>query len=99
VRRIFPKFDKLWTDCTQEESRLISKSHKTNYDENQELVYQVKKRKEREEDNLKKKRSIRDHVTRRMHQISYATTARIWDIMPHNILLNMKRERRSIMHM
>jgi hypothetical protein len=26
----FPKFDKLWTNCTQEESRLMSKSQKTN---------------------------------------------------------------------
>jgi inosine/xanthosine triphosphate pyrophosphatase family protein len=29
-----PKFDKLWSDCTQEESRLISKSQKANDDEN-----------------------------------------------------------------
>jgi hypothetical protein len=30
TRSKFPKFDKLWIDCTQEESRLISKSQKTN---------------------------------------------------------------------
>jgi hypothetical protein len=34
ARRKLPKFNKLWADCTQEESRLISKSHKTNVDEN-----------------------------------------------------------------
>jgi hypothetical protein len=44
ARRKFPKFDKLWSDCTQEESRLISKSQKTNDDENQALVAHVKKR-------------------------------------------------------
>jgi hypothetical protein len=43
ARRKFPKFDKLWTDCTQEESRLISKSNKTNNEENQDLVAHVKK--------------------------------------------------------
>jgi hypothetical protein len=95
ARRRLPKFDKLWTDCTQEESRLISKSQKTNDDENQALVAQVKKRKEREEGNL---RSLRDHVTRRMRQRSDATTARKWDTMPHNVLSNVKRERRSTMH-
>jgi hypothetical protein len=54
ARRKFPKFNKLWEDCTQEESRLISKSHKKNDDENQELSTQVKKRKEREEGSPKK---------------------------------------------
>jgi hypothetical protein len=54
TRRKFPKFNKLWEDCTQEESRLISKSHKTNDDENQALVSQMKKIKEREEGSLKK---------------------------------------------
>jgi hypothetical protein len=49
ARRRFPKFDKLWEYCTQEESRLISKSQKTNDEENQALDAQVKKRKEREE--------------------------------------------------
>jgi hypothetical protein len=39
------KFDKLWTDCTYEESRLISKSQKTNDEENQALATHVKKRK------------------------------------------------------
>jgi hypothetical protein len=34
VRSKLPKFDKLWTDCTQEESRLISKYQKTNDVEN-----------------------------------------------------------------
>jgi hypothetical protein len=54
ARSKLPKFNKLWADCTQEESRLISKSQKTNDDENQALVAQVKKRKEREEGNPKK---------------------------------------------
>jgi hypothetical protein len=56
ARSKFPKFDKLWTDCTQEESRLISKSQKTNDEENQALVAHVKKRKERREASLKKTR-------------------------------------------
>jgi hypothetical protein len=49
-----PKFDKLWTNCTQEESRLISKSLKTSDDENQAISTHVKKRKERREASLKK---------------------------------------------
>jgi hypothetical protein len=57
-----PKFDKPWTDCTQEESRLISKSQKTNDEENQALVAHVKKRKQRRNTNLKKnRRSIPYH--------------------------------------
>jgi len=43
ARGKFPKFDKLWTDCTQEESILISKSKKTNDEENQYIVSHVKK--------------------------------------------------------
>jgi hypothetical protein len=43
------KFNKLWAYFTQYESKLISKSQKTNDDENQELVAQVKKREEREQ--------------------------------------------------
>jgi hypothetical protein len=54
ARNKLPKFDKLWSDCTQEESRLISKSQKTNDDENQALAAHVKKRKERREVSLKK---------------------------------------------
>jgi hypothetical protein len=49
ARSKLPKFDKLWSNCTQEESRLISKSQKENNDENQALVAHVKKRKERGE--------------------------------------------------
>jgi hypothetical protein len=45
ARSKFPKFDKLWTNCTQEEYRLISKSQKTNDEENQALAARVKKRK------------------------------------------------------
>jgi len=41
-----PKFDKLWTEYTKEESRLISKSQKTNDEENQALAARVKKKKE-----------------------------------------------------
>jgi hypothetical protein len=47
ARSKLPKFDKLWTDYTQEESRLISKSQKKNDEENQALATHVKKRKER----------------------------------------------------
>jgi hypothetical protein len=54
-----PKFNKLWADWTQEESRLISKSQKTNDDENQALAAQVKKRKEKEEGSLKKSKKPR----------------------------------------
>ena len=62
ARRKLPKFDKLWLDCIQEESRLISKSHKTNDEENQALVSHVKKRKERRNNNPKKnRRSVPDH--------------------------------------
>jgi hypothetical protein len=53
-RSKLPKFDKLWSNCTQEESRLISKSQKTNDDENQALAAHVKKRKERREVSPKK---------------------------------------------
>jgi hypothetical protein len=96
ARRKLPKFNKLWADCTQDESRLISKSQKTNDDENQALATQVKKRKQRKK---AIQRSLRDHDIRRMRQRSDATTARRWDIMPHNVLLDMKRDRRSNMHM
>jgi hypothetical protein len=44
-----PKFDNLWTDFAQEESRLISKTLKTNDDENQSFSSHVKKRKDRRE--------------------------------------------------
>jgi hypothetical protein len=54
ARSKLPKFDKLWSDCSQEESRLISKSQKTNDDENQSLATHVKKRKERREVSPKK---------------------------------------------
>jgi hypothetical protein len=54
ARSKLPKFDKLWLDCTQEESKLISKSQKANGDENQALVAHVKKRKERGEFSVKK---------------------------------------------
>jgi hypothetical protein len=49
ARRKLPKFDKLWADCSQEESRLMSKKQKVDDEENQALAAQVKKRKEREE--------------------------------------------------
>jgi hypothetical protein len=96
ARSKLPKFNKLWADCTQQEFRLISKSQKTNDDENQALVAQVKKRKKGKKAT---RRSLRNHATRRMHQISDARTVRRWDIMPHNVLLKMKRKRRSAMHM
>ena len=56
ARSKLPKFDKLWTDCIQEESRLISKSQKTNDKENRVLVAHVKKRKERRNTSPKKSR-------------------------------------------
>jgi hypothetical protein len=59
ARRRFPKFDKLWSDCTQEESMMTSKTQNNNEDENQALVSQVKKRKKREEGNLKKSKRPR----------------------------------------
>jgi hypothetical protein len=56
----------------------------------------VKKRKEREEGNP----SLRSHIIGRMRQRFDATLTRRWDIMPHNVLTNMKREiRRSTVHM
>jgi hypothetical protein len=54
ARSKLPKFDKLWTDCTQEYSRLISKSQKTNDEENQALATHVKKRNERRDTSPKK---------------------------------------------
>jgi hypothetical protein len=42
ARRRFPKFVKLWSDCTQEESRMISKTQNTNEEENQALAAKVK---------------------------------------------------------
>jgi hypothetical protein len=65
ARSKLPKFDKLWTDCTQEESRLTSKSLKTNDEENQALSAHVKKRKERREVSPKK---LKEHIIRRMRQ-------------------------------
>jgi hypothetical protein len=59
ARRKLPKFNKLWADCTQEESRLISKSLKIDDDENQALASQVKKRKGREEGRSKKPKKPR----------------------------------------
>jgi hypothetical protein len=61
-RRKLPKFDKLWTNYTQEESRLISKSQKTSDEENQALDAHVKKRKERRNTSANKNiRSVPDH--------------------------------------
>jgi hypothetical protein len=57
ARRKLPKFDKLWTNCVQEESRLTSKMKKTNDEENQALTTHVKKRKERR-NNIPKKNRI-----------------------------------------
>jgi hypothetical protein len=62
VRSKLPKFDNLWTHCTQEESRLISKSQKTNDEENQDIFVRVRKRKETINTSLKKTiRSFPDH--------------------------------------
>jgi hypothetical protein len=62
ARRKFPKFDKLWTHCVQEESRLTSQMQKTNDEENQASVVHVKKRKERRNNSPKKnRRSIPYH--------------------------------------
>jgi hypothetical protein len=58
ARRKLPKFNKLSEDCTQEQSRLISKSQKINNDENQSHVDQVKKKKEKEESNPKKSKKL-----------------------------------------
>jgi hypothetical protein len=61
-RRKLPKFDKLWTACVQEESRLTSKMQKTNDEENQALIVHVKKRKERRNNSMKKnKRHVLYH--------------------------------------
>jgi hypothetical protein len=60
ARSKLPKFDNLWTDCTQEESRLISKSQRTNDEENKALAVHVKKRKERRNTSPKKTRRL-DH--------------------------------------
>jgi hypothetical protein len=49
ARRKLPKFDKLWEDFSQDESRLMSKKQKVDDEENQALATQVKKRKERKE--------------------------------------------------
>jgi hypothetical protein len=48
-RRKLPKFHKLWAECSQEETRLMSKKKKVDDEENQSLATQVKKRKERED--------------------------------------------------
>jgi hypothetical protein len=54
ARSKLPKFDKLWTYCIEEESRLISKTQKTNDDENQALAAHVKKMKDRREASSKR---------------------------------------------
>jgi hypothetical protein len=62
ARRKLSKFDKLWSDYTQEESRLMSKPQKINDEDNQALVSHVKKRKERRNNSPKKnRRSIPNH--------------------------------------
>jgi hypothetical protein len=96
ARKKLHKFDKLWSDCTQEESRLISKSQNTNDDENQAPVAHVKKKKKGK---MSVRRNKRNHTTRKIRQGSDVTAARRWDIMQLNVLIDMKRERRSIMHM
>jgi hypothetical protein len=92
----FPKFDKLWSDCTQEESKLISKSQKENDDENQALAAHVKKRKERREVSLKK--------TKRPHYKKDVSKVRCYNCknMGHDAAQcphRMKKERGNIMHM
>jgi hypothetical protein len=58
ARKKLSKFDKLWTDCIKEESILISKSQKANDEENQSLVANVKKMKERRNISRKKNRRL-----------------------------------------
>jgi hypothetical protein len=89
ARSKLPKFDKLWIVCTQEESRSISKSQKTNDEENQALVAHVKKQRERRDASPKKPK---DYAIRKICQKLDATVARSWDIMPFNILIKMKEE-------
>jgi hypothetical protein len=73
---------------------LISKSHKTNDEENQALVAHVKKRKERRNS---VQRRLEDQTTRRMYQKLYVTIARSWDIMPFNVLMGKERENIKLM--
>jgi NAD-dependent dihydropyrimidine dehydrogenase PreA subunit len=54
-----PNFENLWSDCTQEESKLISKTQNNNEVENQSLDAQVKKRNKREEGMLAKSKRPR----------------------------------------
>jgi hypothetical protein len=61
---------------------MISKTQKTNEDENQALAAQVKKRNKREEGNPKKSKRP---CYKKMRQRSYATVTRIWDIIPFNV--------------
>ena len=47
ARKKLPKFDTLWTNCTQDEARLIPKMQKTNDEENQALTAHARKEKGR----------------------------------------------------
>ena len=58
ARRKLPMFDKLWEDCSQEDSRFMSKKQKVD-EENQALATHVKKRKEREEGSPRKSKKPR----------------------------------------
>jgi hypothetical protein len=60
VRRKFPKFDRLWIVCVQEESRLISRMQKTNDEENTSLASHVNKRIRNNSPN-KNRRQVRYH--------------------------------------
>jgi hypothetical protein len=92
TRSKFPKFNKLWVEYTQEESRLISKSQKKNDDENQALVAKVKKRKEREEGSPKN--SKRPCYKKDASRIRCYNCKKMGHYAMHNVLLDMKRERR-----
>jgi hypothetical protein len=93
ARRKLPKFDKLWADCSQEESRLMSNKQKVDDKENQALAVQVKKIKEREEGSPRK---CKKHVIRGIFQMFNSSIAGRWDIMSHNVLTNMRRKIRRI---
>jgi hypothetical protein len=75
---------------------LVSKSQKTNDEENQALVAYAKKRK-KEETPVRKKIEYEFQITRRMYLSSDVSTVRSWDTFLINVLKGKERE--NIFHM
>jgi hypothetical protein len=96
ARSKLPKFDKLWADCTHEESRLADQQKRLIVDEDKALTVQKNRRSSFRKNN-KEANSVRVPDKKKMFQRSDATTVKSWDTFPMTVLKEKGKE--SIKHM